>query len=113
MSSSPIVVIERESGEVYLFKSVAHAEGYLEPIDVENGEYDAFESDGAVLILSVVTTSGQEHVEIVTHPYAPPVPDTLRDKLKQYLGAMNEWRPEYESMALPALIRHLVGRLSR
>jgi hypothetical protein len=113
MSSSPIVVVERESGEVYLFRRVAHAEGYLEPIDVENGEYDAFESDGAVLTLSVVTTSGQEQVEIVTHPDARPVPDTLRAKLRRYLDAMNEWRPEYEWMALPEIVGHLVGRFSR
>jgi hypothetical protein len=113
MSSSPIVVIERESGEVYLFRDVAHAEGYLEAIDVENGEYDAFDSEGTAQALGIVAKSGRKQVEVVRDPDAAPAPDSLRAKLKRYFDAMNEWRSEYESMALPTLVRHLVGRFAR
>jgi hypothetical protein len=51
------VVVVNESrapdraGDVSLFKTVANAERYLEPIDVQNGEYYAYLLDGRELKL--------------------------------------------------------------
>ena len=47
----PIIVIEH--GDVMIFESVAKAQIGLEPIDVRNGEYVAYGSDGRSLCLTV------------------------------------------------------------
>lgn len=49
---SPISV--HENGGVSIFSSVAEAESYMEPIDVEHGEYIVTDADGKRLSLSVV-----------------------------------------------------------
>lgn len=44
----PIVAIEGHA--ILIFKTVEEAEDYLEPIDIENGEYDAiYDADGYLL----------------------------------------------------------------
>jgi hypothetical protein len=45
----PIVVLE--SGDVLFFRSLSRAEQYLEPIDVRNDEYIAYDSEGRLLRL--------------------------------------------------------------
>jgi hypothetical protein len=50
---SPIVVDEH--GSVLFFKSVKDAEKYLEPIDVRNNEYIAYDSEGRLLQLIATT----------------------------------------------------------
>ena len=47
----PIII--NENGSLSFFKSVADAERYLEPIDVRNQEYVAYDSDGCRLELRV------------------------------------------------------------
>lgn len=53
----PIVVNESdkitEAGPLYFFQTVGDAEQYLEPIDVVNEEYFAFDSEGRLLRLTV------------------------------------------------------------
>ena len=54
-----VVVVNESSdpdkaGDVELFKNIAHAESYLEPIDVLNEEYFAYFLDGSELRLLVV-----------------------------------------------------------
>jgi hypothetical protein len=51
----PIIV--SESGDVETFESVAAAESYLEPIDVEKGRYIAYDSRGR--LLQLIPTSPQ------------------------------------------------------
>lgn len=46
----PIVVYE--PGDASIFQSVGSAEAYLEPIDVKNNEYVAYDSEGRLLRLS-------------------------------------------------------------
>jgi hypothetical protein len=48
----PIIFSNR--GDLLFFRSVSDAEAYLEPIDVEQEEYVAFDSQGARLSLKVV-----------------------------------------------------------
>jgi hypothetical protein len=47
----PIIIYE--NGDVYIFKTRKEAENYLEPIDVENQEYVAYDSEGHLLKLEV------------------------------------------------------------
>jgi len=47
----PIIV--RESSDLYFFETVESAELGLEPIDVLNGEYEAYDAEGRLLNLEV------------------------------------------------------------
>jgi hypothetical protein len=49
---APIIVVEH--GDVTIFESVTKAQIGLEPIDVKNGEYVAYDRDGHLLRLTVV-----------------------------------------------------------
>src|SRR5690606_19360688 len=48
---TPIIV--SENGDILVFPTVGEACAYLEPIDVKNGEYIAYDSDGQLLELKV------------------------------------------------------------
>ncbi len=48
----PIIITEH--GDVSIFESPDDAQMYLEPIDVENGEYQAYDKDGHILNLRVI-----------------------------------------------------------
>ena len=48
----PVHTIVSNYGDVMFFSSKEHAEGYLEAIDVENGEYVGFDADGNELKIS-------------------------------------------------------------
>lgn len=49
---SPIIVVEH--GDVAIYESMAKAQLGLEPIDVRNGEYVAYNRDGHLLRLTVI-----------------------------------------------------------
>lgn len=49
---SPIIVVE--NGDVAIFESAVKAELGLEPVDVKNGEYVAYDGDGRQLCLTVI-----------------------------------------------------------
>jgi hypothetical protein len=48
---TPIIIYEH--GDISFFESVQDVERYLEPIDVKNDEYIAYDSEGRLLQLSV------------------------------------------------------------
>lgn len=48
----PPIIVD-ENGDISFFESVKDVELYLEPIDVINGEYVAYDSEGHILQLSV------------------------------------------------------------
>jgi len=50
---SPPVIINEADGSLGIFRSVEAAEQHLEPIDVENDEYTAYDSTGRRLKLCV------------------------------------------------------------
>lgn len=47
---APIIVYD---GDVLVFESVKKAEGYLEPIDVERGDFVTYDSESCLLRVSV------------------------------------------------------------
>ena len=49
----PVLVLERDSGDVMRFNSVAEMQKQLERIDVENAEYLAWESNGRPIQMAV------------------------------------------------------------
>ena len=51
--SFPIYLLLKDCGEVITFSTQHKLRGHLEPIDVENNEYEAWDADGRVLALSV------------------------------------------------------------
>jgi hypothetical protein len=53
----PLVLLERRSYEG-IFGSVADLMGYVEPIDVRNGEFTVFDADGQEVILTAESDDG-------------------------------------------------------
>ena len=49
----PVFILAKDSGEVMKFWSVIEMQRELEPIDIENGEYEAWDKDGNMLKMRV------------------------------------------------------------
>jgi hypothetical protein len=49
----PVYVLAKDCGDVMEFSSLSAMQGYIEAVDVENGEYAAWDTTGRVLQLSV------------------------------------------------------------
>jgi hypothetical protein len=49
----PVYVFEKDDGSVFEFPTLNAIQQHLEAIDVENGEYEAWDADGRCLELSV------------------------------------------------------------
>ncbi|MBI3645348.1 MAG: hypothetical protein HY233_05235 [Acidobacteriales bacterium] len=49
----PIYVLEKDDDSVFEFSTIVAIQQHLEAIDVENGEYTAWDADGRCLKLSV------------------------------------------------------------
>lgn len=54
---TPIKV--NENGDISYFDTIEEAEAYMEPVDVENGEYVVTDADGRPLSASVITVDNQ------------------------------------------------------
>lgn len=80
----PVFVLAKDCGEVSRFNSVEEMQRQLEEIDVENGEYAAWDRTGTPLKLSVQTP-----VWLLIEPEAlKPEQSQLRDALMQYAAAL-------------------------
>jgi hypothetical protein len=55
----PIFVGGKEDGSVIEFPTQAAIQGYLEAIDVDNGEYEAWDAKGRCLELSVAKSNSE------------------------------------------------------
>jgi len=77
---APIIVDAKS--EILLFDTIETAEGYLEPIDVQNYEYDAaYDSEGRLLS---ITVSGK-HTQIALTEEKPEHAIELERKLRDFL----------------------------
>jgi hypothetical protein len=80
---NPVVIIEeRECTELTVFHSIEVAAGHLEAIDVENREFEAFDSEGFPLTLSV----DGRRVKIERTSGAAPKKKEVEAKLRRYVG---------------------------
>jgi hypothetical protein len=81
-TSFPILVLEKDSGDILKFDSVAQMQRNLERIDVENDEYAAWDADGKSVRLLVQEPTW---LKVVPAPEST-VPD-LRDSLRRFAEA--------------------------
>lgn len=80
---NPAVIIEeRECRELSVFRSLEEAAGHLEAIDVENGEYEAFDAEGFSLTLSV----DGRRIKIERTSGAAPKKEEVETKLRRFVG---------------------------
>lgn len=102
-----------ERGELLFFRSVADAEAYLEPVDVEQEEYVAYDSQGARLSLAVVrrehsTLAGLWRFPVscvaVREPSGERQEQELRRLLLDFLERLGEDRSRLELLDLGALL---------
>jgi hypothetical protein len=93
----PIIV--NESGDILIYRTVEQAECALEPIDVKNGAYVVYDSQGRRVSLSLVTeikstifgffSKTIEKVKIVEDPSAVSDEHGLRCMLVKFLSRAN------------------------
>jgi hypothetical protein len=112
----PPIIVE-EYGNLMFFKSAADAERYLEPIDVRNGEYVAYDSVGRRLTLGVAKKESKffygmlkDTMEVVTVRDGNGVDaaDELSQILRKFLERFGRTRKSTEGVALAALIEQTI-----
>ena len=80
----PVFVLAKDCGEVSRFNSIEEMQRQLEEIDVQNGEYTAWDGTGTPLSLSV-----QNPVWLRIEPQTlKPQQGQLRDALMQHAAAL-------------------------
>jgi hypothetical protein len=76
----PVFVRTTDSGDIDRFDSFRTMQAYLEPIDVENGEYEAWDAVGMPLKLTVQKSS--DWLQIILSEAAKP--DQLARAISEY-----------------------------
>ena len=114
----PIIVDAR--GDVGLFRTVDAAEGYLEPIDVENAEYVAYDSAGRLLELSVeavqvrrlfgLASGSEERVRVRAAEPHPGHTAELIAALQQALAKVGDGMPVERSSSPEDLVSRYAAR---
>lgn len=106
-------IILSENGDVSFFDSVHAAEEYVEPIDVRNQEYVAYDRTGRRLDLRVVTKYRlRDVVEIVDREDAETAPEELGELMRTHLSALGFQPVEFDGLSLDALV-HLAWTARR
>jgi hypothetical protein len=113
LADLPIIVLEKDSDEVYLFRSAADASDYLEPVDVDGQEFDAFDASGRAMRLEVVKDNNHEVVRIMGIPDGPVRCAEIRERLRSYFSRLRQWSEEYDSMECSTLVALLTKRFAR
>jgi hypothetical protein len=99
----PIYVFEKDDGSVFEFPALNAMQQHLEAIDVENGEYEAWDAVGRCLDLSVGLPKS-EWLKIVSTDRQASEADFLAIREK------SEKRKEFEpSDPLPRRVRRWIG----
>jgi hypothetical protein len=87
-------IIADNHGDVLVFGCVADAEKYVEPVDVKNGEYSFFDSEGRQLSAEIVRSVLSEKVRLRATEDTPTHQAELRDTLVGFLRAVPRWTPK-------------------
>lgn len=103
----PIIINESKvldrSGDITFFKTVTKAERYIEPIDVENGEYFAFDAQGRLLSLSVVGNA----VVITDRNPVENCHDILEKIMTEYLSRLDIPVEDFRRLSFSILLQKI------
>lgn len=94
----PPIVVD-ESGDTFVFESLYYAERYLEPIDVEEDRFVAFDSTGRLLRVLPTTPS----VTIEAAEETPNHTERTRELLIKFLQNCGSTDPNLSSLTLSEL----------
>jgi hypothetical protein len=100
----PPVIVD-ETGPIYVFESVEDAEIGLEPIDVEDNRYIAFDSAGRLLRLLPTTP----RVTIEAAEEVPNHAEQVRELLIEFLENFRSTEPDLSNLTLPELVQKSVA----
>ena len=113
---APLVI--DASGELLLFRDVSSMENYLEPIDVHNGEYLVYDSEGRKVLLTTAVESSSslfglikgssEHVRVSAVEDPPSYSQVLSAKIRRTLENLSVDAPAAASLS--ELIALLLSR---
>jgi hypothetical protein len=97
----PIFAADRHGPDIAVFRSVAAAEGFLEPVDVRNEENEVYDAEGRRLL---ATLSGRRTILRTTGD--EPDRDALASRLREFFDAaridpppQSDWKSFVESSA--------------
>ena len=96
----PPIIVD-ESGDTIVFDSIEAAAIYLEPIDVEDNIFVAFDSAGRLLRL--LPTTPQITIEAAEE--VPNHAERLRELLIKFLKDCRSTEPNLSSLTLPELVQ--------
>lgn len=111
---APIII--DNSGDLLIFSSIEQAQQYLEPIDVHNKEYIAYDSEGRLLKLNVTREKSDlrrlptfadsgEHITLQPAESEPLHAAELQSKLIQYFAQVGEARKWLRNATLAELVQ--------
>jgi hypothetical protein len=98
----PIIADNR--GDLCVFETIAQAESHMEPVDVRNGEYVVFDSEGRLLVPVVASNGNRERTVLKSAESTPTHAKTLRDALIRFLAKSRFAPPSPEKMNLAQLL---------
>ncbi len=96
----PPIIVD-EDGPVYIFEALRDAELYLEPIDVKNSRYVAYDSEGRLLRLLPT----EPRITIETAEAVPTHTSELREALIGYLGYVGVTQEWLATASLQELVK--------
>ncbi len=78
------------TGDLYVANSVEEAESAMEPIDVTNNEYSAYDREGRLLQPEVVVRGSRERSHLTEAETVPSHAEELKAKIIRYLARVGE-----------------------
>ena len=104
----PPIIVD-ESGDTCVFESLFYAERYLEPIDVEDNVYVAFDSVGRLLRLLPTTPN----ITIEAAEEVPNHAERVRELLIKFLENCRSTEPNLTSLTLAELAQKSLAYKTR
>ena len=104
----PPIIVD-ETGYITVFETIEYAERYLEPIDVEEERFVAFDSTGRLLRLTATPRS--VHVEAAEE--VPNHAEVVRELLIEFLNTYVPNDPQLSSLSLEELARRSLAFATR
>lgn len=101
MITPPLFI--HEGGDLMIFETIDDAVRYIEPVDVIEGVYVGYDSQGMLLKFKAQSQRYDQPIEIVSAETEPTHQEELRDVLITYLRALGISEPSISQASLDAL----------